>query len=199
MNQSETSILAPLEIRCTAADCDRNLHCFRATKKLRESNQAGRCRYCGADLIDWTRVHQRDLADVDFTFKSLRHELVRHHFWHVDLDERAINYARRKGRKRLTEAVEHRLRKSVGPASPVLDGRQTPWEGSGNPIHYAQHATASCCRACIDEWHAIPRGRALTDAEILYLTGLTMRYLEERLPMTDEGEFVAPIRRRRGP
>lgn len=198
MTQPATPILPPLKIRCTASDCDRNLHCFRTTKKLREANQAGRCRSCGVDLIDWTRVHQRDLADVDFTFGSLRHELVRHYFWHVTLDERAVNYARRKGRKRLAEAVEQRLRQSVGPAVPVRDGRQTPREGSGIPTHYAQHATASCCRACIEEWHAIPRGRPLTEDEILYLTGLAMRYLEERLSLTDEGEFVPPIRQPRG-
>ena len=125
----------PLKLSCTSADCAKQLHCFRATKKLREANQAGRCRSCGAALIDWSRVHRRDLGDADFTFESLRRELVRHHFWHITIDQKAINHARRKGRKRLLEAAEGRIRQSVGPAAPFHDGYQTPWEGSGNAIY----------------------------------------------------------------
>ncbi len=39
-----------------------------------------------------------------------------------------------------------------------IDGRQTPREG--NTIFYAQHATASCCRTCIEYWHGIPKNGA---------------------------------------
>lgn len=199
MSATETSppqMPPPLKLRCTSADCEKQLHCFRATKRLRESNQAGKCRYCGADLIDWNRVHRRDLDDVDFTLESLRRELVRHHFWHVALDQKAINHARRKGRNLLLAAVEARIRHSLGPAQPFHDGYQTPWEGSGNALHYGQHATGSCCRACVDEWHGIPRGRELSDGEVTYLSALLMRYIEDRIPLTDQGEFVPPIRRK---
>jgi hypothetical protein len=76
----------------------------------------------------------------------------------------------------------------------VYDGRQTPWEG--NPMFYAQHATATCCRRCLEEWHNIPRGRELTDAEISYCTSLVMLYVNERLPfLTEYGEKVPPVRR----
>ncbi len=189
--------LKPLDIRCTSSDCEKGLHCFRQTKKMaqtkvRESQVTGlggTCRSCGADLVDWSRVYKRDLADVSYTFDVLKYERVRHHFWHVDIDIQALNHARRKGTIGLHAAAEKRIRDSVGPANPFHDGWQTP--KSGNVLFYAQHATASCCRKCIEEWHGIPGGRALTDTEITYLTDLVMLYIKDRLPfLTETGEKV---------
>lgn len=187
--------LPPLNIRCTSSDCANDLHCFLATKKLREANRQGRCRSCGADLIDWSRVQRRDLHDAAFTFVSLRRELIRHHFWHVPIDQRALNYARRKGRIKLAEAARKRLASSIGPEKPYRDGQQTPHEGSGNPLHYAQHATATCCRRCVEEWHGIPRGRPMTGEEIDYLTALVLQYLEDRIVLSEDGEKVPALRR----
>ncbi|WP_225878644.1 DUF4186 family protein [Spongiactinospora rosea] len=49
------------------------------------------------------------------------------------------------------------------PAEPRDDGRQTPY--CGHPLFVAQHATATCCRACLERRHDIPQpGRALDDA-----------------------------------
>jgi len=162
-------------------------------------NQRGRCRACGAELINWGRVHKRDPADATYTFAALKYELIRHHFWHVEIDYKAVNHARRKGKMGLQAAAEKRIRKSVGPAEPPFDGRQTPREGSGNIIYYAQHATASCCRKCIEEWHGIPSGQELTEDEISYLTALAMLYVDERLPTLPLcGEKVPRMTRRSG-
>ena len=153
----------------------------------------GSCIYCGVNLVDWERVHTRDLGDVSYTFEAMKHEYVRHQFWHNELDQRAINYARRKGRIGMRAAAENRIRKTVSPAENPYDGRQTPWDS--NALCYAQHATATCCRRCLEEWHNIPRGRELTDEEIAYCTELIMLYVDERLPyLTEEGEKVPPIR-----
>jgi hypothetical protein len=187
--------LKPLKITCTSSDCDNDLHCFKATRKMKSADQAGKCRSCGADLIDWRRLRSRDLQDIDHTFAALRQELIRHHFWHIPFSSRAINYAHRMGRIGLREAVETRLRKSVGPAEPFRDGQQTPMKNITNPIHYAQHATASCCRTCIEYWHGIQKGHDLADDFVLYLRELNTRFLDERLPhLTDMGENVPPIR-----
>jgi len=156
-------------------------------------NESGRCRDCGADLVDWTRLRQQDGTDVSYTIEALEYELIRHHFWHVPLDERAINYARRKGWRGLQAAVQNRIRKSVGTQT-AFDGRQTP--KSGNPVFYAQHATATCCRKCIEEWYAIPQNVTLTEQQIEYMADLCMLYLRQRLPMlTEYGEKVPPIRK----
>ncbi len=183
--------LEPLKITCTASDCDSGLHCFKATRQMKAANEVGACRTCGAQLIDWDRVHRQDLADAEYTFSVLRLELIRHHFWHVPIDEKAVTHARRKGIHKLGLAARSRIKSSVGRANPPYDGRQTPMAGSGNVIHYAQHATACCCRKCIEYWHSIPQNRALTEDEVDYLTQLVMMYIEERLPaLTDEGENI---------
>jgi hypothetical protein len=44
----------------------------------------------------------------------------------------------------------------VAPAAPPKDGRQTPCRG--HPVFVAQHATAACCRTCLERWHQIPKG-----------------------------------------
>jgi len=195
-DKAKRSKLKPLNISCTSTKCEEGLHCFLRSRKMARSNERGRCRSCEADLVDWTRVHKMDPSDAGYTFKALKQELIRHHFWHVEIDQKAVNHARRKGVVGMREAATARIRASVSPAEPVRDGRQTPW--AGNALYYAQHATASCCRRCIEEWHGIPRGRALEDKEIQYLVDLVGFYVAERLPLLKEdGEQIPRIRSRK--
>jgi hypothetical protein len=184
---------APLKISCTATNCEDNLHCFRSTQELRRANKEGACRSCGVELVDWPRIHTRHTDDIDHTFDKLRLEFIRHHFWHVDIDQRAIDHARRKGRIALHEAAYRRLQTSVGREPNAFDGRQTPFEG--NAIYYAQHATASCCRKCVEYWHGLPSEGELPPEAIEYLYQLVIRFLDERLPdLDDEGQYI-PRRR----
>ena len=189
-----TTGLPKLAISCTKSDCDDNLHCFRSTKKLRDQGLGGACRDCHAQLVDWPRVHERKLDDVDHTFTELRLELIRHHFWHVDIDEQARNHALRKGRTALLGSAGGRIAKAVAAELPYRDGQQTPF--TGNVIYYAQHATASCCRTCVEYWHGIEKGRALTASEQNYLVQLVTVYIDERLPDLPEGPTKVPRRRR---
>lgn len=195
MESSETG-LQPLKITCTSTDCGNNLHCFRQTRQMKSSNQSGMCRECGAQLVDWSRVHRRDVSDAAYTCEALRFEKFRHHFWHVEMNQRAVNYALRKGRPLLREVAQRIIRSAIGAASPFRDGYQTPREGSGNPVHYAQHATASCCRVCTEYWHGIPQGRDLTPEEVDYLVDIAMEYIDARLPnLKEEPQKVPPIRK----
>ena len=189
--------LAPLKITCTSTRCQDNLHCFRLTKQQLKEGPAGRCRSCGVQLIDWTRVHRRKLDDAEHTLNALRLELIRHHFWHLPLSAYAENYARRKGRRGMPEAVRHRLEKTIGSSFHPMQGRQTPRETSptANVIHYAQHATATCCRACLEEWHGIPTDRDLSNEELNYLTDLALLYVYEKIPDLDaEGQKISSQR-----
>jgi len=181
--------LPPLKVTCTTTDCESDLHCFKFHSRKMKPSDRGRCRTCGAALVDWERVHTRDPADVEHTFAELKHEFIRHHFWHKDIDDDADRHARRKGSVLLRAAAEKRIRSSVGAAQPVRDGQQTPM--TGNVLYYAQHATACCCRTCMEYWHAVPKGRELTDAEIQYFTDLVMRFVGERMPhLPDEPEKI---------
>lgn len=182
----------PLEIKCTTVDCEHDLHCFKQLKKM-TPDQRGKCRACGANLVNWDRVHRRDPADVQHTFDALKHETIRHHFFHREVDDGALRHAQRKGRIALKEAARTRLEKYLAPAEPARDGRQTPLEG--NTIYYAQHATATCCRTCLEYWHAIPKGRALSKTELNYCTTLVNLFLDERLPDLADGPISVPARR----
>jgi len=186
---------ASLGVKCTDTNCDAGLHCFRQAKKRGEKETtSGRCRECGAELVDWSRVHKREVNDVEYTFEALKYELVRHHYWHRQIDLHAVNYARRKGKEGMKLAAQRRIRKSVGPSEPPFDGRQTA--KSGNPLFYAQHSTATCCRKCIEYWHGVPQHRELTEDEISYFAKLLYMYIECRLPnLTDYGEKVPSIRK----
>lgn len=195
MTDLMTEELAPLKVSCTRSDCDNGLHCYLATAKMIRDETAGRCRSCGVQLVDWERVHQRDYSDVAFTFECMRTEFIRHHFWHIDIDDEAIEHAKKKGRVAVLSEISKRLQQSIGKANPFRDGTQTPFHGKA--VYYAQHATATCCRKCVEEWHGIPRGRALTSEQIEYLSQLAGRYLQERLkdiPETGTG----PGRKTRG-
>jgi hypothetical protein len=64
----------------------------------------------------------------------------------------------------------------LAPAHPVNDGKQTPMRG--HPVFVAQHATATCCRGCLEKWHAIPRGKVLSQAERRYVLSVINRWLE---------------------
>ncbi len=194
-NTTAKPALKPLEIKCTSSKCEDGLHCFKATRKLKASGDEGACRSCGIKLVNWDRVRRMDPEDAAHTFNAMRLELIRHHFSHVAIDEEAMDKARRKGRVGLEAAVRKRICQSVGKEKPFRDGQQTPF--SGNVIYYAQHATASCCRTCMEYWHGIPKGRALMDPEVEYLSRLAMLFIKERLPdLPEEGE--APVRKPSG-
>ena len=168
-------------MKATSYDCARNLHSFLRWRPRGESYRSKGYRGCGAELIDWNRLDQRDLDDVEYTVASLLQELIRHEYWHRPVDEKAIRHASKKGMDALREGAVHRLRKYVGrPRSELSrDGMQTPF--SGNVIYYAQHATATCCRKCIEAWHGIGRECHLTEEEIAYFAELMMHYIETRL------------------
>ena len=172
---------APLKISCTSSNCAANLHCFKASRSMAAADH-GKCRECGAALVDWTRVHLRDIGDAKHTFAALKKEFIRHHFFHKVIDDRAVAHAKRKGRINLSDAIRHRLEKYLAPAAPPMDGRQTGY--SGNAIYYAQHSTACCCRKCLEYSHAIPQGRALTPKELAYCVALIELYLKERFPIS---------------
>jgi Domain of unknown function (DUF4186) len=183
----------PLDIKCTSVDCGNDLHCFKQLKKMTH-DQRGKCRACGADLVDWSRLHRRDKNDASHTFEALQHELIRHHFFHRPVDEDAKRHAQRKGRIELKDSARDRLRKHLAVAEPPRDGRQTPLQG--NAIYYAQHATATCCRTCLEYWHDIPKGRPLTNEEFNYCATLVDLFLDEKLPELADQPINVPRRQR---
>lgn len=113
---------------------------------------------------------------IEKTMERLSYSTFRSKFVLSDKDRA---YARSKGKTTIDRHACELLRSRVGAANPVKDGKQTPWRG--HPVFTAQHATATCCRGCIEKWHHIPRGRELTDEEIQRLADLIMVWIERDL------------------
>lgn len=109
-------------------------------------------------------------------------------------------YARRKGRELIDRHAHEMLAQRVGAAQPAKDGKQTPWRG--HPVFTAQHATACCCRGCIEKWHHIPRGRALSAQEVDWLARLVMAWIDRDLASHpavtgDSSGWVTPFQHQR--
>jgi hypothetical protein len=85
----------------------------------------------------------------------------------IHLQAKERDYLRKKGLHEVLEHAGRFIEQRLAPAFPVNDGKQTPWHN--HPVFVAQHATATCCRGCVQKWHQIPRGRALTTEEQQYI------------------------------
>jgi hypothetical protein len=86
--------------------------------------------------------------------------------------------------KTLPVILEHGrqfIQERLAPAEPKNDGRQTPMRG--HPIFIAQHATATCCRGCLEKWHRIPHGKTLTEEQIEHILSVLARWLREDRPI----------------
>jgi len=88
-----------------------------------------------------------------------------------------LTYLRQKGLAVILEHARDFLAKRLQPAVIPNDGKQTPFRG--HPVFVAQHATACCCRHCLEKWHRIPRGRELSPDELAYVLTVLARWLEK--------------------
>ncbi len=70
------------------------------------------------------------------------------------------------------------ISKRLAPANPPNDGKQTPMKG--HPVFIAQHATATCCRGCLEKWHKIAQGKQLSDRQQEYIVKVIMTWIEQK-------------------
>ena len=114
------------------------------------------------------------MHDFDDLFASLAKSPFRRKF---RLQGKDLAYLQEKGislvLKHAVDFVEARL----APAYIANDGKQTPMRG--HPVFVAQHATATCCRGCLEKWHEIPKGRSLSESEQVYVLEVLSRWLEQ--------------------
>ena len=104
---------------------------------------------------------------------SLRKSKFRSKF---KLSQKDRDYIAAKGLETIKEHAFQFINSRVAPDFPKNDGKQTPMRG--HPVFIAQHATATCCRKCIQKWHGIEKGRALNEAEIDYVVMLILGWIE---------------------
>lgn len=95
------------------------------------------------------------------------------------LGYREYVYSQSKGAAALSEHATAFINERLAAAEPAHDGKQTPMRG--HPVFIAQHATATCCRGCIEKWHALPRHQPLTAAQQDYLVSVIMHWLHHEM------------------
>lgn len=94
------------------------------------------------------------------------------------LKQTDIEYIRQKGLDKIKSHAEDFIKNRITPAEIINDGKQTPMRG--HPVFIAQHATACCCRGCIEKWHHFPKGRVLTASEQTYLVDVIMTWIKKQ-------------------
>lgn len=112
------------------------------------------------------------VIDIDEAFRRLATSSFRRKF---KLQGRELAYLQTWGVDHVLKQAEEILRMRIAPADPANDGRQTPWRN--HPVFVAQHATATCCRGCLEKVHEIRRGHALTPEEMAYVLSVLRRWL----------------------
>ena len=95
------------------------------------------------------------------------------------LRAKELEYINDKGLDKVKSHAEDFIRDRVAPAEPLNDGKQTPMRG--HPVFIAQHATATCCRGCIEKWHKFPQHRELTKTEQDYLVSIIMKWIKRQI------------------
>jgi len=115
------------------------------------------------------------MRDLDELFAALGRSEFRGRF---RLRGREAAYLEEKGLDTVLAHARQFIETRLAPAEPANDGRQTPMRN--HPAFIAQHATATCCRGCLEKWHAIPKGQPLSQAEIDYILSVIKRWLVQQ-------------------
>ena len=116
------------------------------------------------------------MIDIDSAFRRLATSAFRRKF---RLRGRELAYLQTWGVPHVMKQAAELIGKRLAPAEPLNDGRQTPW---GNyPVFVAQHATATCCRGCLEKTHEIAKGHELTPAEREHVLVAIERWLLAQL------------------
>lgn len=117
------------------------------------------------------------MRDLDELFAALSRSTFRAGF---KLNARDLAYLHAKGLSQVLTHAEDFVQNRLAPAMIENEGKQTPMRG--HPVFVAQHATACCCRGCLQKWHAIPQGRLLTLDEQAYIVVVLESWLQAYMP-----------------
>lgn len=114
------------------------------------------------------------MRDLDELFNALAKSPFRRSFRLRGSD---LDYLNSKGLPVVLQHAQDFIAKRLAPAHIVNDGKQTPFRG--HPVFVAQHATATCCRGCLEKWHRIAAGKSLDAQECDYVLQVLGRWLAE--------------------
>jgi hypothetical protein len=132
------------------------------------------CNFCGYRKVGLCPGVNTGGRDPGALLRRLRNDRFRRSFRLRGAD---LGYLHEKGIESVLEHARDFIATRLAPADPPNDGRQTPWRG--HPVFVAQHATATCCRSCLEQWHGIERGTALSESEQAWAVRIIEAWLSD--------------------
>ncbi len=113
------------------------------------------------------------MDDIDLILDRLSNSKFRRSF---RLKSKELEYLNQRGIDLIMDHASGFIGSRIVPANPPNDGKQTPY--GKHPVFVAQHATATCCRGCINKWYKIEKGVDLIPAQKEHLLNIIRRWLE---------------------
>ncbi|HEU4708152.1 MAG TPA: DUF4186 domain-containing protein [Methylophilaceae bacterium] len=123
----------------------------------------------------------KPMRRLDELFPALQKSAFRRSF---HLRGKDLAYLQQKGLPTVMTHAGDFIAKRLKPADIPNDGKQTPFRG--HPVFVAQHATACCCRQCLEKWHGIPSGHLLSAEEEAHILQVIERWLREELEVAQK-------------
>jgi len=95
------------------------------------------------------------------------------------LKEQDKLYIQEKGIVKINEHAYDFIKKRLAPKVILNDGKQTPMRG--HPVFIAQHATATCCRGCLNKWYQIAKDKELSNSEVDFVVRIIMWWINKEM------------------
>nr|WP_205848002.1 DUF4186 domain-containing protein [Anaerohalosphaera lusitana] len=114
--------------------------------------------------------------NLDALFARLASSKFRSRF---RLKNRELAYLQQKGLPTIMEHARDFITTRIAPADPPNDGKQTPFRN--HPVFIAQHATATCCRSCLQKHHNIPKHTPITPTQQTHILNTIQQWLKKQI------------------
>lgn len=112
------------------------------------------------------------MKNIDIVFSRLKNSDFRNKF---KLKGKELEYLQSRGIDEILNHARDFINSRLTPSDIPNDGKQTPYRN--HPVFVAQHATATCCRGCLEKWHGIKRTQKLSDIEVEYIIKVIGKWL----------------------
>ena len=116
------------------------------------------------------------MQDIEFILDRLSKSKFRSSF---HLKQKDKEYVQKLGIEKIKSHAYDFVHKRLAIKEPLNDGKQTPMKG--HPVFIAQHATATCCRSCLNKWHKIPMRKELNNYEVDYIVNVIIKYIQNEM------------------
>ena len=112
---------------------------------------------------------------LDYHLSKLKKSKFRNRF---ALHTKDYEYLEKLGISEIIDHAHKFILERLSSAHPVNDGKQTPFKN--HPVFVAQHATATCCRKCMNKWYKIPKGVELTPEQIDFSVDMIIHWIKSQ-------------------